>query len=521
MRTNLTEDALKETGLICARLYGEWGADQMSAFLDSWFSLHMPQVHHFHFSVRSREADMMQQAMSVLSEKGSISTVILQDKQDFSNLDGDDLEDRVISDITKDPVFRNSPNKAGCRSFLRVKVFEDGTWVCFFGLWAYEAGAFSDKTLSVVRRLMAPLGEEMRHSFQSNTGQFRQILSYLPEMESPLTKCPGMRGVLSKIEKVADTDVPVLIVGETGTGKTLAARLIHERSRRAKLPFLRVNCGAVPESLFESEFFGYERGAFTGAQSMHKGYFEQAGGGTLFLDEIGELSSMAQAKLLHVLDEREVTRIGGTRRIPVSARVLAATNRDLEAMVREGTFRSDLFFRLCVYDIFIPPLRRRPGDIPILAKNFIASKSKRFGQKGILAASNDDFPELMNYTWPGNVRELEHVIERALIDSIGKTGSSRLHFRFSGIWGDRENAAVKNDGGVSAQAPQASAGAIRPLDEVVAEHVAAAVKQCGGKIYGPEGAAAKLGMHPITLKNHCRRLGLSIAKNTEVKTRSR
>jgi len=220
---------------------------------------------------------------------------------------------------------------------------------------------------------------------------------------------PAMRDTLSLVRRVADSPWNVLIQGETGTGKELIARLIHLLSPAAEAPFIEVNCAAIPENLFESTLFGHEKGAFTGADRQHRGCFERASGGTLFLDEVGELPLALQAKLLRALQEKRIHRVGGEREIVVNVRVVAATNRDLRALAEAGSFREDLFFRLNVLDIVVPPLRRRREDIPALIAHFIARDARR-----PLQLAPDALDALIRYDYPGNVRELEHIIQRSL-----------------------------------------------------------------------------------------------------------
>jgi two-component system response regulator AtoC len=223
-----------------------------------------------------------------------------------------------------------------------------------------------------------------------------------------------MREVFAMVEQVAPADATVLLRGETGTGKELVARAIHHRSPRADRPFVAVNCTAIPKDLMESEFFGHERGAFTGAAARRTGRFEQADGSTLFLDEVGDLDLALQAKLLRVLQEQEITRVGGQDAVRVDVRIVTATNRDLEALVREGRFRDDLYYRLNVIPIRLPPLRERPGDLPDLLGHFLGSFAARYGRAAPIAP-----PELLAaaraYPWPGNVRELRNLCERAVL----------------------------------------------------------------------------------------------------------
>ncbi len=225
---------------------------------------------------------------------------------------------------------------------------------------------------------------------------------------------PAMQNVFKAVEMVAETDATVLLLGETGSGKELIAHAVHNRSARQSRPMVKVNCAALPEHLIESELFGHEKGAFTSAVSQKKGRFELADGGTIFLDEIGEMPLEAQTKLLRVLQEKEFERIGGTRTIKVNVRVIAATNRDLDRHVREKTFRSDLFYRLNVFPISVPPLRERREDIPLLARHFVRVFSDRLGKR-IRSIHRGAHNRLQNYEWAGNVRELANILERAVI----------------------------------------------------------------------------------------------------------
>lgn len=262
------------------------------------------------------------------------------------------------------------------------------------------------------------------------------VVPSVPESEVLVTKSSAMRRLLHVAERVAPSDATVLITGESGTGKERLARFIHDRSRRARGPFLAINCGALPEALLESELFGHIRGAFTGAAGDKKGLFEAAGGGTLFLDEIGETSPGVQVKLLRALQERTVRPVGATRDVRVDVRIVAATNRDLEAMIRERTFRKDLFYRLRVVPLEVPPLRERREDILPLARQLIRHSCSEHSC-GPCALSAEALDLLLSYDWPGNVRELENAIERAVLLAEGqpKIGRHDLPPEIRGIGG--------------------------------------------------------------------------------------
>ncbi len=279
-----------------------------------------------------------------------------------------------------------------------------------------------DKELDLLSSVAELLGKVVY--FRAVEEENRKLRKRLATATRPRTdiigRSKGISNVLKLIDQVSETDTTVLIYGETGTGKELVAKAIHENSTRAKGPLIKVNCAAMPESLLESELFGHEKGAFTGAISRRKGCFQEADGGTIFLDEIGELSPMAQAKLLRVLQEKEIQPVGSSRTIKVDVRVLAATNKDLEEEVSQGNFRSDLYYRLNIFPIYIPPLRERGSDILLLADFFVNKYSQVF-KKDIKRISTSAIDMLMSYHWPGNVRELENCIERAVLLAEGNT----------------------------------------------------------------------------------------------------
>ena len=296
----------------------------------------------------------------------------------------------------------------------------------------------------------------------------------------------GLAGVMAAVDRVAPTDAPVLILGETGSGKEVVARAIHARSRRAAGPFLRVNCGAIPPELVDSELFGHERGSFTGAVNLRKGWFERADGGTLFLDEVGELPPAAQVRLLRVLQDGSFQRVGGQHSHTVDVRIVAATHRDVTTMVAQGQFRQDLWYRVSVFPISLPSLRDRRGDIPALTRHFTTGAGERlFGRA--LQPSDDDLAQLQRYDWPGNVRELAAVIERAAILGNGRTLD------------------VATALGLGAP-PPASRPAAHPADERA--EVLDALQRAMGRIEGPFGAAKMLGVNPHTLRSRMRRLGI-------------
>jgi PAS domain S-box-containing protein len=306
---------------------------------------------------------------------------------------------------------------------------------------------------------------------------------------------PALQAVLARVAKVAPADSSVLITGETGTGKELVARAVHRRSRRSSRAFVSVNCAAIPRDLIGSELFGHEKGAFTGAIQRRLGRFELAEGGTIFLDEIGELPAATQIALLRVLQEHEFERVGGTGSIKTDVRVIAATNRDLEAAIAAGMFRSDLFYRLNVFPIEMPPLRERKEDIPVLVEYFIDRFARKAG-KSFQAVNKKSLDLLQSYPWPGNIRELQNVIERSVI--VCETEN----FSVDKSWLSREPLGTD---------PNKGHGLLKPVPSQEKAIIEAALSECGGRVYGPSGAAAKLGIPRSTLESKIR--SLKIDKN--------
>jgi transcriptional regulator with GAF, ATPase, and Fis domain len=388
----------------------------------------------------------------------------------------------------------------GVRSVMYVPIGSDQEIGGVMMLAEERAVGFQPEDCEIVARLAPQISLALENLFAfEQIESLRQRLelekTYLLDeiktshnFEEIIGSSKPLREVLRQVEMVAPTEATVLVQGETGTGKELIARAIHNSSPRRGRALVKVNCASLPAQLIESELFGHEKGSFTGAIDQRIGKFELADGGTIFLDEIGELPLELQAKLLRVLQEKEIERVGGKGMISVDVRVIAATNRDLRREVDAGRFRSDLFFRLDVFPITIPPLRQRPHDIPLLAQHFIERISKKMG-KQITAIREKGMQEMLRYDWPGNVRELEHVLERAVILSSGPT------LDLAHLTGLRSTAA-----------PETST--FKTMEEAERDHILAVLKHTRGRISGSNGAAELLGLKPTTLESRLKRLGI-------------
>jgi len=304
-----------------------------------------------------------------------------------------------------------------------------------------------------------------------------------------------LRSVLQKVRQVAGVETTVLLTGETGTGKELIARALHDASARKDRPLIKINCGAIPQGVVESELFGHEKGAFTGAIQKRIGRFELADKGSLFMDEVGELPLDTQVKLLRVLQEQEFERVGSTRPMKVDVRLVAATNRDLEHEVAEGRFRADLFYRLNVFPIRLPPLRERPGDIPVLVDHFLAVFQRKMA-KSLRRVDEKSMEQLQRYAWPGNIRELQNVLERACVLANGPVVSIGETLRAA-------PGMAPGNGSSTAPPP------VQKLEDSERAHIRRALAVAGGRVHGPLGAAELLGINPSTLRSRMQKLGIS------------
>ncbi len=398
------------------------------------------------------------------------------------------------------------PHRINPESEMVVPLGIDGVRLGVLVIYAPENITYNPEHLELMASVMEPFAIAL-----SNAITYQRVVVYRDTLiddkdflqkelilnDQVIGEQNGLKTVIELVNQVAPLNNTVLITGETGVGKEVIANAIHQRSPRRNGPFIKVNCGAIPDSLIDSELFGYEKGAFTGAVSQRRGRFERASGGTIFLDEVGELSLNAQVRLLRVLSTHEIERVGGSKIIPMDIRVITATHRDLAAMVAEGRFREDLWFRLNVFPITVPPLRQRKGDIPALFRHFLMLKSRELGISPPLLAPGG-LTRLMDYDWPGNVRELENVIERELIraphkdmlfESLHHSGASP---------------------GPAAAASPTETVKIRPLDEVMKGHIQKTLKMTRGKINGPGGAAELLKINPNTLRSRMEKYNIKV-----------
>jgi PAS domain S-box-containing protein len=387
-------------------------------------------------------------------------------------------------------------------------------WV---NMWM-EGGRGDDGTIQPARALCVDvtervLAERERARLQEQTLYLQEEIKSVHNFEKIIGQCPPLIQVLGDVARVAPTDSTVLITGETGTGKELFARAIHSASKRKVKPLIKVNCATLPSGLVESELFGHEKGAFSGAINKRLGRFELADGGTIFLDEIGELPAEAQVKLLRVLQEREFERVGGSAPIQVDVRVIAATNRDLQKEVLEKRFREDLYYRLNVFPVRLPPLRDRKDDIPLLVHFLMNKFTLRIG-KPIDGVSRQTMQQLKNYAWPGNIRELENVLERAIILATASTldiSPELLPASTSPASTKSLIAAAETAGSAGEPLTPAPDKPQLSLEIVERDHILGILEQTNWLITGPRGAARVLGLNPSTLRNRMKKLGIKRA----------
>jgi formate hydrogenlyase transcriptional activator len=414
----------------------------------------------------------------------------------------------LLNDVRGDPRLEGSSmRRTGARCAVVLPLAIGDEFVSTLVVARMSESPFSPDEVSILEDVAEPVAsavanalafeeiQRLRGRLEDENLALREEIAATAAAGGIIGTSAGLRGVLDRVGRVAPTDSTVLITGETGTGKELIARAIHMQSSRAKHALVKVNCAALPEGLIASELFGHEKGAFTGAMERRRGRFELAAGGTIFLDEVGELPPTVQVALLRVLQEREFERVGGGEPLRTDARVVAATNRDLEETVRDGKFRNDLFFRLNVFPIRVPPLRERAEDIPLLAEYCVSSYAKKMG-KEVHGVGEAAMAALCSYPWPGNIRELQNVVERAVILARGgmlDVSDFELPARGSipGRHSPTEAARRESDG---------------PADE--RRQIEDALTASRGRVYGTEGAAEAIGVPPSTLEARIRRLGI-------------
>jgi formate hydrogenlyase transcriptional activator len=421
-----------------------------------------------------------------------------------------------VAELADDPVAK----ELGVKSVCHLPLTSRNRVLGVLGVGSFRENAFSGDDIGFLiqfaRQVAIAVDNAIAYGQISTLkDQLAQEKLYLEDeirtelnFEEIVGKSESLRRVLTLVETVAPTDSTVLIYGETGTGKELIARAVHNLSSRRSNAFVKLNCAAIPTGLLESEMFGHEKGAYTGAIAQRIGRFELAHRGTVFLDEIGEIPLELQPKLLRVLQEREFERLGSTRTMRTDARLIAATNRDLEALVNDQKFRSDLFYRLNVFPVRVPALRERPEDVPLLVRHFVQQFSRRMN-KSVDTIPSETMTALVRYHWPGNIRELQNVIERAVIltsGSVLKVPIDELRFRISA----KGDGSVLRDSGASAQpVGESSKGRLRAaLNDTERQEIVATLEKTNWKVAGPHGAAALLGMNRSTLQSRMQKLGV-------------
>ncbi len=464
------------------------------------FALYEPETHSGRI-LASLYPEDMEKPDQLIALPEELNTWMIDQWEQEANI-------KIVNDIDKeDPVLKKMftlfwPENS---SQLKMDIELEGKRLGVFMIIVRKKNMYSEKHASLISLLHAPftaaIGNMLQHEkimgLQAMLEDDNQYLNRrLIEIsgDTLIGADFGLSNVMEMVRQVSPMNSPVLLLGETGTGKEVIANAIHNASKRKDKPLIKVNCGAIPEGLIDSELFGHEKGAFTGAISKKRGRFERAHTGTIFLDEIGELPLAAQVRLLRVIQDKTIERVGGTKTIPVDVRIISATHRPLEEMIKEGSFREDLWFRLNVFPIMIPPLRQRPEDIPDMVRYFMDKKSKELKVQKKVEISRNFLNKLQQHSWPGNVRELENLVERFLI-----TGKPDILFRSN----EKESKPVHIEYDDSGDAT---------LDEVVANHLKSVLKKTEYKIEGTGGAASILKMNPSTLRSKLRKLGIDFGR---------
>jgi transcriptional regulator with GAF, ATPase, and Fis domain len=501
MKVDENEFFRQATLRICGNLDFEFAMQECLMFLRSFMPADRLQL-----SLYDRGLSALRTiAIATPTEANRLNTVLPLDDEGKKFLDGPGLPPVVIRNrVLMDPVARPIVQRTGRWNdsimvmHLAVKETKLGNLVLF----AEGLDRYSDEHLQLFSILYEPFAIALSNALRyDELNQLKEVMADdLRYLQGRLQHFSGdvigedfgLKEVMEMVREVAPLDSPVLLQGETGVGKEIIANAIHSLSRRKNGAFIQVNCGAIPETLIDSELFGHEKGAFTGAISQKRGCFERADGGTIFLDEVGELPLQAQVRMLRVLQDKNIHRVGGTGQIKVDIRIIAATHQNLHEMVKKRLFRDDLWFRLNVFPIAIPPLRNRKEDIPALVDHFVEKKSKELQMHLLPRLAPGAMAPLMGYAWPGNVRELENVIERALILSKGRP------LTFDNIVWPDDN---EDHGKLTTRKDDFS-----NLDDAVSKHIQQALEITRGKIHGSAGAAQLLGINPSTLRHRMRKL---------------
>jgi transcriptional regulator with GAF, ATPase, and Fis domain len=423
---------------------------------------------------------------------------------------------RIVNNPELDPVGRTlfPYSKLPSLSILLMILAIESTGLGALGIIAEGKKKFTKRHAHLISLLREPFSIAMSNALRYQEvlnlkdmvdAEYRELSSELMYLSGDeiIGSDFGLKRVMEMVRQVAPLDSPVMLLGETGVGKEVIANAIHHSSPRKDGPFIKVNCGAIPENLLDSELFGHEKGSFTGAITQKRGRFERADKGSIFLDEIGDMPLQAQVRLLRVLQHKEVERIGGTNPIPVDVRIIIATHRNLEKMIASGQFREDLWYRLNTFPIMIPPLRLRKEDIPALVHHFIEKKSKELKIHTPPSIASGTLERLKSYHWPGNVRELENMVERALIQSRGRKDNAYLGFE-SFSYPEKE----QTIGSLSGTDHE-----LLTLDEAVSQHIRKTLRLSKGKIYGGGGAAQLLGINPNTLRSKMKKLGILFGRS--------
>ncbi len=431
-------------------------------------------------------------------------------QKEIRDNEGGDIEEIELNNApnlnptTKDWFKHFGVEDASC---LVINLIAEKDWKGWLAIYAHGENLYTEEHANFVSRVKAPFSIAM-----SNALKYRDLKKHSKDVETENQELyqelmqahggrivgaeSGLNKVMELVKKVSHTDSPVILLGETGVGKDVIANAIHLFSARKTGPIIKVNCGAIPRDLIDSELFGHEKGAFTGATAQKRGKFERANGGTLFLDEVGELSLDAQVRLLRAIQFNEIERVGSTMTINVNVRIIAATHRNLPDLIKSGRFREDLYYRLNVFPIAIQPLRERKEDIPALVHYFLEKKSRDLNLYPEPKLSNRAMDQLMNYDWPGNVRELSNIIERSLILNRHEPIS------FDHLHHSSPTANIKT-GDTKSQDEE-----ITPLNQIIAEHIQKALIKSSGRIEGPKGAAQMLDLNPSTLRSKIKKFNI-------------